>query len=289
MTHNRSALLLVFLSVTSLAAGDAIVRLLVENLHVGQVIAFRGVLLIIILAGGLLITGYRFRMNRLFHRWSMLRALSETIATFCFFSAVQFVPIAIATTIVFIFPIILTLVSIPLYGEKVGPWRWFAVMMGFIGVMIISNPAGETFSWVMILPLMSAFGLVGGVLSTRNIPKNIPATEITLTTAIISTAVGFMSLPFGWQSLGIFEITFLPIAAGLVALAFVSYIIAIRKGELSLIAPVQYLVIFWATFWGAVIWNEYPSYHAILGGMLIITAGGVILWREYVHSKKQKS
>lgn len=286
MSDNRSALLLVALSMTLLAAGDAVVRLLGESLPVGQVIAFRGMVLIALLTGGLVITGYRIKRDRLFHRWNVLRALSETVSTYCFFTAVQFVPIAIATTIVFVFPIILTLVSIPLYGEKVGPWRWLAVVTGFIGVMIISNPQGEEFDWVMILPVLTAFALVARDLATRKIPKDIPATEVTLTTAIITTGFGFLSLPFGWKAVGGFEITFLPIAAVLVALSFVTYIMAIRRGELSIIAPAQYLMILWATFWGAMIWDEYPSDSAILGGVMIIAAGGLILWREYVHSKK---
>ena len=286
MSDNRSALLLVALSMTLLAAGDAVVRLLGESLPVGQVIAFRGMVLIALLTGGLVITGYRIKRDRLFHRWNVLRALSETVSTYCFFTAVQFVPIAIATTIVFVFPIILTLVSIPLYGEKVGPWRWLAVVTGFIGVMIISNPQGEEFDWVMILPVLTAFVLVARDLATRKIPKDIPATEVTLTTAIITTGFGFLSLPFGWKAVGGFEITFLPIAAVLVALSFVTYIMAIRRGELSIIAPAQYLMILWATFWGAMIWDEYPSDSAILGGVMIIAAGGLILWREYVHSKK---
>ena len=286
MSDNRSALLLVALSMTLLAAGDAVVRLLGESLPVGQVIAFRGMVLIALLTGGLVITGYRIKRDRLFHRWNVLRALSETVSTYCFFTAVQFVPIAIATTIVFVFPIILTLVSIPLYGEKVGPWRWLAVVTGFIGVMIISNPQGEEFDWVMILPVLTAFALVARDLATRKIPKDIPATEVTLTTAIITTGFGFLSLPFGWKAVGGFEITFLPIAAVLVALSFVTYIMAIRRGELSIIAPAQYLMILWATFWGAMIWDEYPSDSAILGGVMIIAAGGLILWREYVHSIK---
>ena len=290
MTENRSAFLLIMLSMTLLAAGDAIVRNLGESLHVGQVIAFRGMFLIVMLAGGLLITGYKIRRGRLFHRWSILRGLSETVSTYCFFTAVQFVPIAIATTVVFIFPVILTLVSIPLYGEKVGPWRWLAVAMGFIGVIIISNPVSnlgsDSFNWVMILPVLTAFALVARDLATRNIPKDISASEVTLTTAIITTGFGFMSIPFGWQAVGGFEITFLPIAAALVALSFVTYIMAIRKGELSIIAPAQYLMILWATFWGALIWGEYPSENAVFGGVMIIAAGCLILWREYVHSKK---
>ena len=286
MPDNRSAFVLIALSMTLLAAGDATVRMLGEQLHVGQVIALRGAVLIALLSIGLVVTGYRFQKKRLFHKWSILRGLAETVSTYCFFFSLQFMPIAISTTVVFIFPIILTLVSIPLYGEQVGPWRWVAVIMGFLGVVLISNPSDGAFEWVLLLPVMTAIALVGRDLATRYIPKDIPAAEVTLTTAIITSFFGFLSFPFGWHTVEPFSIMLLPIAAALVALSFMTYIIAVRKGELSIIAPAQYLVILWATFWGALIWKEYPSNNAVYGGLLIISAGCLILWREYVHQKK---
>ena len=286
MSTNRSALLLVMLSVSLLAAGDAVVRLLGESLHVGQVIAYRGVLVMVILAIGLLVAGFRLRRDRILNKWSLIRGLAETVTTYTFFISIQFVPIAIATTVVFIFPVLLTLVSIPLYGEKVGPFRWLAVGMGFLGVVIISNPMGETFDWIMVLPVITAVALVGRDLITRNIPKDISAAEVTLSTAIVTTIFGFASFPLGWGALQPEHFGMLPLAAGLVALSFITYVMAIRKGELSIIAPTQYLIILWATFWGALIWQEYPSEHAIFGGLLIVASGGLILWRESVHSKK---
>lgn len=289
MSDNRSALALVILSVTLLAAGDAVVRLLGESLHVGQVIAYRGVLVMVIIAIGLVVAGFRLRRDHLFNKWALVRGLAETVTTYTFFISIQFVPIAISTTIVFIFPVLLTLVSIPIYGEKVGPFRWLAVAMGFLGVMIISNPMGEDFNWIMILPVITAVALVGRDLITRKVPKDISAAEVTLTTAFVTTIFGFASFPLGWGALQPAHYGMLPLAAGLVALSFITYVMAIRKGELSIIAPAQYLIILWATFWGALIWQEYPSQHAIFGGMLIIAAGGLIIWRESVHSKKQAS
>lgn len=289
MSDNRSALLLVMLSVTLLAAGDAVVRLLGESLHVGQVIAYRGVLLMVMLAVGLMLAGHRLRRETVLNKWSLIRGLAETVTTYTFFISIQFIPIATATTIVFIFPVMLTLVSIPLYVEKVGRYRWLAVGMGFFGVMIISNPFGDDFHWAMILPVITAIALVGRDLITRNIPKEITAAEVTLSTAIVTSFFGFLSFPLGWGQIVPIHYGMLPLAAGLVALSFITYVMAIRKGELSIIAPVQYLIILWATFWGALIWQEYPSQSAIFGALLIIASGGLILWRESVHSKKLAS
>ena len=287
MPDNKLALILVALSVTLLGAGDATVRLMGEVLSAGQVIALRGVILIIILSGGLLLRGYSLDRARVFHRWSVWRAIAETFTTYCFFLSLQLLPIAIATTVVFIFPVLLTLTSIIFFGERVGIFRWFAVAMGFVGVVLISSPQDGHFNLALLLPLGTAVGLVFRDFITKKIPDSINATEIILTAAIVTTGFGFMTFPFGqWGVPGIREISLLPIAAILVASSFILYVVAVRKGELSLIAPMQYLVILWATFWGILIWGEWPEGRAIEGGLLIIGSGLLILWREYVQRQR---
>lgn len=286
MAENRSALVLMALSMTLLAAGDATVRLLGESFSAGQVIALRGVIVILLLGFGLAMRGLALKRLHLMNKWSVFRGLAETVSTYCFFISIQLLPIAVSTTVVFIFPVLLTLVSIPLFGEKVGVFRWFAVIMGFVGVLMISAPGSDGFDIALLLPLMTAVALVARDIVTRYIPDEIQAGEVTLTTAIVTTAFGFMSIPFGWGVVTERELWLLPIAAILVALSFTIYIMSIRKGELSIIAPAQYLVILWATFWGALIWKEVPSTNAIYGGVLIIAAGCLILWREHVQHQR---
>ena len=286
MSNNRSALMLMVLSMTLLAAGDASVRLLGEAFSAGQVIALRGVIVICLLILGLKFWNITFSRVNLMNKWNIFRALAETVSTYCFFLSLQLMPIAVSTTVVFIFPVLLTLVSIPLFGEKVGIFRWIAVLMGFVGVLIISAPSGDGFNLALLLPLTTAVALVARDLITRFIPNDIAAGEVTLTTAIVTSFFGFLSIPFGWGAVTGKELMVLPIAAVLVALSFTTYIMSIRKGELSIIAPAQYLVILWATFWGAVGWNEIPDRGSIYGGILIIAAGCLILWREHVQRQR---
>ena len=287
MPDNRLALILVALSVTFLGAGDVVVRLMGEVLSAGQIIALRGVILIIILSGGLLLRGFSLDRARIFHRWSVWRAIVEIFTTYSFILSLQLLPIAIATTVVFIFPVLLTLASIVFFGERVGVFRWFAVVMGFMGVVLISSPQDGHFNLALLLPLGTAVGLVFRDFITKKIPDNINATDIILTAAIVTTGFGFMTFPFGqWGVPSIREISLLPLAAILLALAFVLYVMAVRKGELSLIAPMQYLVILWAVFWGILIWDEWPEGRVIEGGILIIGSGLLILWREYVQRQR---
>jgi len=286
MSDNRSALALMALSMTFLAAGDAVVRVMGEVMSAGQIIATRGVIIILLLGLGMAWRGISFDRRLIFDRWSVARALAETVSTYCFFISLQLIPLAVSTTVVFIFPVLLTLVSIPLFGERVGVFRWVAVLMGFAGVMIMAAPDGDGLNLALILPFTTALALVARDLATRKINAEITAPQVTLTTAIVTSFFGFLSFPFGWGAIGVKEISLLPLAAILVALSFTVYIMAIRKGELSIIAPSQYLVILWATFWGALIWGEWPGQNAVIGGGLIIAAGCLILWRERVAQRR---
>ena len=272
---------------TLLAAGDAVIRIMGEAMTVGQIIAIRGSVVIALIALLMAWRGISFGRAQIFNRWSLYRGCAEMVSTYCFFLSLQLIPIATSTTVVFIFPVLLTLVSIPLYGEKVGVFRWIAVLMGFTGVILVAAPDGGDFNMALLLPFATALALVARDLLTRKIPATIEAPQVTLTTAIVTTFFGFMTVPLGWGSMGTLEWALVPLSAILVALSFTLYISAIRKGELSIIAPAQYLVILWASFWGALIWQEWPGVNAILGGGLIIAAGCLIIWRERVAQHRQ--
>ena len=110
MSDNRSALALMALSMTLLAAGDAVVRVMGEVMSAGQIIALRGVIVILMIGLGMAWRGISFDRHLIFDRWSMARALAETLSTYCFFISLQLIPLAISTTIVFIFPVLLSLV-----------------------------------------------------------------------------------------------------------------------------------------------------------------------------------
>ena len=276
------------MSMTLLAAGDAVIRVMGEAMTVGQIIAIRGIAVIILIAGLMAWQKIGFDRAYIFNRWSVLRGCAEMVSTYCFFLSLQLIPIATSTTVVFIFPVLLTLVSIPLYGEKVGVFRWIAVLMGFAGVIMVAAPDGGDFNIALALPFTTALALVARDLLTRKIPDRIQAPQVTMTTAIVTTFFGLLTFPFGWGAMGTIEWALVPLSALLVALSFTLYISAIRKGELSIIAPAQYLVILWATFWGALIWQEWPGQNAVIGGTLIIAAGCLIIWRERVAQQRQE-
>ena len=282
--NNSLALMIMALSMFLLSVGDVVVRFLGQTVPVGQLIAIRGMILILILILMMRVMRDPIRLPLLANRWAIIRGLAETLSTYCFFISIQLIPIAVSTTVVFIFPVIITLVSIPLFGERVGVIRLGAVVMGFVGVVIVAAPSGDGFNTAMIYPIVTAISLVVRDLATRKIDANVSSVSVILTTAVVTTLGGLASLPWGWTKIGTELYGVFVIAAGLVACSFIAYVMAIRRGELSVIAPTQYMVILWATIWGALIWDEIPGIQAAIGGVLIILAGLVILWREHIRS-----
>jgi drug/metabolite transporter (DMT)-like permease len=288
-TKNGLALMIMALSMFLLSVGDITVRYIGASVPAGQLIAIRGVILIAMLLLLMRVMRDPIRLQYVTNPWAIIRGVAETASTYCFFISIQLIPIATSTTIVFIFPVLLTLISIPLFGEKVGGFRLGAVALGFLGVIVIAAPSGEAFDMAMIYPLITAIGLVVRDLVTRRIDDNISSVSIILTTAIVTSFGGFLSMPWGWVQVTSDLYPVFVIAAGLVACSFIAYVMAIRLGELSVIAPTQYMVILWATIWGAMFWDEIPEMRAWLGGGMIITAGLIILWREHVQQINRRS
>lgn len=281
-TKNGLALMIMALSMFLLSVGDVTVRYIGISVPAGQIIAIRGVILIAMLLPLMGIMRDPIKWRYVTNPWALIRGMAEMVSTYCFFIGIQLIPIATSTTIVFIFPVLLTLISIPLFGEKVGAFRLGAVALGFLGVVVIAAPSGEAFDMAMIYPLITAIGLVVRDLVTRRIDDDISSVSIILTTAMVTSFGGFLSIPWGWVQITSDLYPVFVIAAALVACSFIAYVMAIRLGELSVIAPTQYMVILWATIWGAIFWDEIPEPRAWLGGGMIITAGLVILWREHV-------
>ena len=289
--HNHTiAVLIMSLSIFLISIGDAVVRLLGETIPVGQLVGVRGALVVVMLVVVMRLMHDPLRLACLGNKWSLIRGVAETTGTFSFFISIQLIPIALATTVVFVFPVLLTLASMLFLRERVGVFRLSAVMLGFIGVMVVAAPTDEGFNLALIYPLIVAVSIVARDLVTRKIPDSISPVAITLTGAGVAVVAGAMTLPFvGWVAIAPSLYGLFVVASALVAGAFITYVVAIRQGELSVLAPTQYMVILWALLWGLLFWNEIPDTRAFIGGGLIILAGMVILWREHQLGIKRRT
>jgi len=210
----------------------------------------------------------------------LVRAVTGVLTMATFFWALALMPLANVIAIAFAAPLFMTVLGATVLGEKVGPRRWGALMVGFAGVLIIARPGSEGFGWPVLLPLSSAlFYAVSNILSRR-----LTATESTESLMIWITGTAILCtapfMPFQWVTpgpldLAVFLFTGLASGAGQFLM-----LRAFRYGEISMLAPIEYTALVWATTLGFFIWGEVPHWSIWIGAAIVAGASLYIAHSE---------
>lgn len=209
----------------------------------------------------------------------VLRGLLLLLTTMLNFTALRFLQLAETATIMFAIPLFVCALSVPLLGERVGPRRWSAVIIGFIGVLIVIRPGLGALHWAAFISLSAALSAALFQLLTRRAAAHDRAE----TTLFYSTAVGSVLIlpaaPFGWtppDGLGVA----LMLAIGFFG-AFGHYLL-IRAHHLApapVLAPFSYSQIIWMVGLGYLVFGDIPDAWTILGGAVVI-GSGLYLWHR---------
>lgn len=276
-THNVRAALLVVAGMSMISSNDAIMKLSSEELGVGQLLFVRGALAVILFSSYITLTGRPLFPRGLFSRWNGLRAFCECCATICFITGLTLLPIAIASTLVWVTPMLLTIAAALLLKEHVSVGRWLAVLVGFAGVLLVTRPFDEHFSAAMLLPLVAAVFVTFRDLVTRRIDRNLDSLYVVLATLALVSLAGLALSLGNWRPVSLERTGWLSLSALLLGSGFLCQIVAVRSGELSFIAPFSYAGILVAVFYGYVIWHELPDSLTVAGIALIVGAGMYIL------------
>ena len=273
------------LSLSLFTCGDAIIKFLSDDLPIGQILFVRGILVCLLFS--LLLTCKRQQIlpKEAWNRWNLLRSVFEVAIAGCYLTGLVLLPLATAIILVFCGPIMLTILAATVLKEQVGWRRWSAVVIGFIGVLLVADLQRDSLnSWAVILPLTAAFITALRDIFVRNIPSVLSSSQIAFTTAWMVTLAGLSTLPFGWQALNSQQLWLLAIASLFIMGAYTTYIITTRMGELSFVAPFKYSSIPLAMLIGYLVWGDIPSGNSILGPAVIIASGMFILLRKRVKS-----
>jgi len=290
---NLRAAGMVALTMSLFAVSDTLVKTLFDRLPVGEVVGLRGIIISLLLAAFLLARHRRLVIGHLLDRIALARALIEVFVAFAFFKSLALMPLADATVILFGSPIIMTVAAALFLGETVGPRRWVAVLIGFLGVVLVAGPGNQTIGWAALLPLSAAVLVAVRDLITRFVPKTHDSTTVALTTAIAVSIGGWLSLPMGtigiagawlWPTIG----EWLTIAASalLIGTAYNTVVIGYRLGEASFLAPFRYSSIPLAILLSWTVFGDVPS-TAMLSGAVIIAGSGIFIFtRERQLAKR---
>ena len=208
------------------------------------------------------------------------RAISGSIAFICIFFGLRNLPLADVVSLTFGGPIFVTIASIIFLSEKVGVKRWAAVLVGFIGMLLIVQPALVELNYYYLSPLLFCIFFSGVAISVRSLVKTEPNYRIAFYFTILCTIVGLCTLPYGWIMPTKFDL-FLLIVMGLcgsVANLFLTQ--SYRLAEASLVTPIKYLSLVFAIIFGLFIWEEVPKPLMLAGSSLVILSSLIIFIRE---------
>ncbi len=277
------------LGMTLFSSNDVFMKLSSEHLGIGQLLFIRGSLAVAIFSLAMRSTGKPIITKAAFSKWILVRAFCECGATLCFITGLSLLPIATASTLVWTSPIFLTIAATLILKEHVAAVRWWAVFVGFIGVMLVANPGSVDFSLTMLLPLAAAIFIAARDLVTRKLDPSLHSLYVTWTTLVVVTMAGLLISFLDWRPIALTQILWLCASAVLISSAFFLQISAVRLGELSFIAPFSYTGILIAVFYGFVVWEELPGTAMIFGIILIILSGLYILSHQTTSSVKRNT
>jgi drug/metabolite transporter (DMT)-like permease len=210
----------------------------------------------------------------------VMRSVSQAFSQTFLLIAFSLMPLAAASAINFSAPLFATLVSALLLKEAVGLARWSALLVGFLGVLIVTRPGAETFQIGALFALGNAV-LYGSVTAAV---RGMTATEstgtLTLYQLALLTGIFALFLPFGW-------ITPTPADAGWILLNGVTNAVgqywwtrSIHLAPASAVMPFFYLSLVWASVLGFAIWGEVPTVSLVIGSAVVVASGLFLLWRE---------
>ena len=259
-----------------------LVKLLSGEYAIAQILFFRYLFAVIPLFFLAVSTQGVASLKTTRYRDHTIRTISGIVALGLFFYSLSLIPFAEANMLAYSSPIFITILSIPILSEAIGVRRWSAVLIGFVGVILIAQPGSEVFSLGGIAALASA-ALAAFVTIWLRLLSD---TESPTTTAVIYNTTGSLLFAlslfyFGWVPIDNLTDWVLLISVGLIA-SFQQFCLAtsFRYGEASLLAPFEYLVLVFAVLLGYFVWNEVPPLMSVLGGILISVSGLIILARK---------
>jgi drug/metabolite transporter (DMT)-like permease len=285
LSKNQLGFLYMFMAICSFSLMDLIVKWS-ESYPVGQVLFFRGFFGIIPIL--FLIPKERYfdfyKTNRpILH---LKRCIAGLIAIVAIFIALRNLPLATVVSITFAAPIFTTILSIFLLSEKVGLYRWLAVIVGFIGILIISEPGFNSLNFYYIYPIIFCLGLSYVAIAIKQLSSSEPVWLISFYFSLSIMILSFFTVTQGWILPSIKDFILLSLLGILGGLANLWLTQSYKFADVSLVTPLKYLALVFAIIFGYVIWGEIPTLKTLAGSSLVIISSLIIFRREIFYKKQ---
>lgn len=286
--HRTRAMLTMLVAVALFAMMDAALKQLSAHYPAFQVASLRGAAsLPLVLVWALATVGVAPLLKV---RWSLhlLRGVLGVAMMAAFVYAVARMPLSTTYSVFFVAPLIITALSVPFLGEKVGPRRWMAIVVGLLGVLVLLRPTGEGLISLAALAVLVAAVMYAVSAITVRILARTDSTQSMMVwlMAMIAVGAGVLAWP-QWvpiRSEDLWLIAGVGVAGALGQYAITE---AFRLGEASLIAPLEYTALVWGVLLDLSLWGVLPDAITWVGAAIIVASGLYLLRRERVHAEAE--
>jgi drug/metabolite transporter (DMT)-like permease len=287
----RAGIFYMIASVAVFSVINAVVKWEAARYPLNEVVFFRCLFSLLPCLALLAATGGfgRLRTQRL--KEHIGRGAMQFISMMSIFAAFGLMPLADAVSISFSSPLFLTLLSIPLLGERVGRHRWAAVLVGFLGVLVMIRAGGGFGGGVAstgaLLALLSA--LIGASVTIAVRRMTLTEASATLVTyqALVTTVLSAALLPFAWTTPAWQDVLAMAAIGLCSAVGQFWWTQAFRFAPAAVAAPFSYLAMIWALLLGYFVWGDVPTPLLLTGAMVVAASGLYILYRETVRRTPQ--
>ncbi len=271
---------------TCVGVTDALSKAGVAMMSTTQMLAIRSAIVLLIMSPWLVQAGGLAVFRTLNPREHAIRIVLSLVSMFAFFEALRHLELATAIAIGFVAPLIMTAISVPLLGERVGIHRWSAIAIGFVGVLVILQPGADGFQPGALLCLLAAAAWAASMVYVRRLARtDSDITMLAYQNVAVLLVMGALA-PFSWGPLGWPELALTGGMAVSVCMGQWLMFRAFRFAPVGLIAPFQYLELLWAAIFGWVIWSEFPDPPVWAGAAILVASGLYVIWRERVRARE---
>ena len=288
ISDNLKGALFMMGSMAGFTLNDAFIKLASSELPFFQIVFLRGIpatLLMALVAHwfGLL----TFRIPRDDIRRVAIRSLAEIGAVYFFLTALFNMPIANAIAILQILPLVVALAGYLFLGEPLGWRRIMAIVIGFLGMLLIVRPGAEGFTIYAVYVLIAVLMVTIRDLATRGVSKETPSFTVAIasSTAVLVFA-GFGATGTEWVPLTPRLGLILLASSVFIAAAYLFGVLTMRVGEIGFIAPFRYTSLVWALILGVLMFGEWPEPITLLGATIVVATGIFTLYRERIASRR---
>ena len=284
---NAKGIILMLASMFVFSAVDTQAKFLTATIDPLQVVWMRqmglfiGVVILLLWRGSVVLKTARIGLQ-------LGRGACAALSASLFIIGVSYVPLADAVAVTFIAPLLVTIMGAVLLGEYVGIHRWTAVLAGFAGTLVIIRPGFDSFHPALILPLIAACLFAGRQVISRFL-SGVDNTQTTVAyTAIASTLILSLPIPFVWSYPQTQTEIFIIISmASMAALGELLVIKALEVALAVVVSPMQYTIIIWSSFYGFMVFDQLPDGYTVGGTAIIILSGLYTLHRERLRSQEK--